>query len=526
MTVDDPRAGSAKLGMVLAMWAECQPDVPAVRSEAGNRSFAELNANVNRLSRALRRSGVADGTSVVVLCSNRPEFVESFAATQRTGLRVTPIDWHLTGEEAGYIVDDCGAEVIIADVRFAEAAIEAAGAARNTPLRIAVGGEIPGFVLYDDLLAGESAEDIDDAVLGTQMMYTSGTTGRPKGVLRDRNAAQSATVVQLVPVAGYRQGVDVHLCTGPLYHAAPLNFSITAPLSAGAGVVLMDGWDAERALDLIDRHGVTHTHMVPTMFQRLLSLPAETRRRYDVTSLRFVIHGAAPCPIQLKKEMIDWWGPIIHEYYAATEGVGALVDSREWLRRPGTVGRPATPDHVRVLDDDGHDVAPGDLGTLYIKAPEHGRFRYHHAPEKTRAAYRGDWYTLGDIGYLDADGWLFLTDRTVDLIVSGGVNIYPAEVESVLCSHPRVDDAAVIGVPSGSDMGEDVLAIVALRPDPAPSSGSESAIGARELIEYCRAHLAGYKCPRNVEVVAELPRTDSGKLLKETLRAERRDQIT
>ena len=520
MSDADPRAGSAKLGMVLAMWAERQPDLVAIRSESGNRSFRELNENTNRLARGLRRRGAGAGTSVALLCANRPEFVESFAATQRTGMRVTPIDWHLAAGEAAYIVEDCEASVLIADARFAATASQIAEQVPGLEVHVAIDGAIEGFEPYSELLAEASGSDLDEPVLGNQMMYTSGTTGRPKGVLRDSSAPQSATVVQLVPTAAYRPGEDLHLCTGPLYHAAPLNFSITAPLSAGVGVELMARWDAERALDLIDTAGVTHTHMVPTMFQRLLALPAEQRSARDVGSLRFVIHGAAPCPIAVKRAMIDWWGPVIHEYYAATEGVASIVDSADWLEHPGTVGRPRSPDHVRVLDEAGRDVPPGEVGALYIKAPASGRFRFHNAPDKTASTYLDDWYSLGDVGYLDGDGWLYLTDRTTDLIISGGVNVYPAEVEAALLLHPEVADVAVIGVPSRSDMGEDVLALV----EPTPSADDGGLVA--RLLDHCREHLAGYKCPRRIEIVDDLPRRDNGKLAKGPLRSAWRAQTT
>jgi long-chain acyl-CoA synthetase len=283
------------------------------------------------------------------------------------------------------------------------------------------------------------------------------------------------------------------------------------------GVVLMDGWSPSQTLALIAEHRVTHSHMVPTMFHRLLTLPEEERAAADVSSLRLVLHGAAPCPVAVKQAIIDWWGPVLLEYYAATEGVGTFVTSTDWLTRPGTVGKPAAADHIRILDPvSGDDRPAGEVGTVYIKAPDQGRFDYFGDPDKTAGSYRGDYFTMGDVGYLDEDGYLFLTDRSADLIISGGVNVYPAEVEAELLGHPAVGDAAVIGVPD-PEWGETVVAVVELR-----EGVTASADLTEDLIDHCRAHLARFKCPRRVDFVDHLPRTDSGKLYKRRLRDEYR----
>jgi long-chain acyl-CoA synthetase len=502
--------------MLLAWWAERQPDVPAVTGPGptDGRTFAQLNARANQLVRALRRLGVEDGDGVALLCPNRPEFVEVAAATQRAGLRLTTVNWHLTGDEAGYIVADSEARVLVADAALADIAVGAIAQAQDCPVRLAVGGAIEGFRPYEDELAAEDPADIDDPSTGSTMLYTSGTTGRPKGVYR-REAAPSATAA--LNLFGYRPGEDRHLTTGPLYHAAPLAFSLLVPLTYGVGVVLMDQWDAEEALRLIEQHRITHTHMVPIMFHRLLSLPAEVRDRYDVSSLRSVLHGAAPCPIAVKRALIEWLGPIVWEYYAATEGTGSFVDPKTWLDRPGTVGKPAD-GQVMIGDEVGRELPTGDVGLVYLKAPATGRFEYFKDEGKTASTYRGDHFTLGDVGYLDDDGYLYLTDRTANLIISGGVNIYPAEIDAVLVEHPAVADVATIGIPD-PEWGEQVLAVVELQPG---TTGSAEL--AAELVEHCRGRLAHFKCPKRIDFTAELPRQDNGKIYKRLLRDRYREQ--
>jgi long-chain acyl-CoA synthetase len=511
---DEAINAAADRGMLPSFWASERADELALISEAGNRTYNELNANANRLVRALRARGLREGDGVALMCANRPEFVETLAATQRAGLRLTTINWHLTGDEAGYIVDDSEAKAFVADERFASPARRAVELAPGLRALLAVGGAIDGFDTWDKVLAAEEPSDIDDPTAGGTMLYTSGTTGHPKGVRRANDARASLVVARQTQ---YRADRHVHLCTGPLYHAAPLAFSLAAPAAMGVPVVLMDGWSAERTLELIARHGVTHTHMVPTMFHRLLSLPGDVKSRYDISSLIFVIHGAAPCPVDVKRRLIEWLGPIVWEYYAATEGAGTLVGADEWLRKPGTVGKVTPADHVRILDEDGADVPAGAIGTVYLKAPE-SRFEYFKAPAKTEGVYRGAYFTLGDVGYVDEDGYLFLTDRSAHLIISGGVNIYPAEVEAALLGHPAVGDVGVVGQPD-DDWGEIVVAAVETQPGVVGSP----ALG-DELIEWCRDRIAHYKCPRRIVFLEQLPRHDNGKLYKHQLREQLRKE--
>ena len=495
-------------GMALAYHAAQQPKATAVVSRFGERTFAELNANANRLLRLLRARGLKAGDAVAVVSRNRPEFVEALAAALRGGLRFTPVNFHLTAEEAGYVIDNCEAKAVIYDSALGTAS-EAVGHAANCAVRLSLGGRIDGFEDYAESIAPLDGSDITDPTRGGTMLYTSGTTGRPKGVYRKQQVVvRSGAQGQ----AGGEPGA-VNLCTGPMYHAAPLVFNVTAPLNAGASLVLMDRWDAEETLRLIDEHRVTHTHMVATMFHRLLQLPDAVKQQYDISSLRYVVHGAAPCPVHVKRAMIEWLGPVVNEYYAATEGGNNFtIDSETWLRKPGSVGKTPTPENTRIVNDDGNEVAQGETGYIYFRAPEVGRFEYFKSPEKTAETYRGDWFTLGDMGYLDEDGFLFLNGRSAETIISGGVNIYPQEVDEVLLSHPAVLDACTVGVPN-EEWGEEVKAVVQLRPgqDATPAL-------AEAIIGHAKARLAAFKCPRSVDFVDDLPRLPSGKIQRRLVR--------
>jgi long-chain acyl-CoA synthetase len=504
-------------GMRLAHWARIQPEVLAVQSIWGDRTFGELNANSNRLARALRARGLRDGDGVAIVCSNRPEFAEVVHACLRAGLRYTPVNWHLTPDEVAYIVGDSQAKALFGDTRFAELMTKAADLSPNAKVRLAIGGEIVGFEGYDAALSAEDGSDITDPKPGFRMLYTSGTTGRPKGVLRPLNYATGLIGLTSAPQYGPGKG-QLNLCTGPMHHGGPLVYSMAVPISHGVGTVLMDKWDAAEALRLIEQHRVTHTHMVPTMFHRMLRLPEEARSDADVSSMQYIAHGAAPCTVAIKKAMIDWFGPILWEYYAATEGGGASVSPEQWLKKPGTVGKPLTDDHVQIMDDEGKACPPYQPGTIYLKVLEGSDFEYFNDPVKTESAHRGTLFTVGDVGYLDEDGFLFLTDRSADLIVRGGVNIYPAEAEAVLLQHSAVRDVAVVGVPS-AEWGEEVKGVVEPIADEPPADLE------RELIDFCRARLAGFKCPRSIDIVDRLPRSDNGKLYKRRLRERYRGGI-
>ena len=499
------------VGMTVSVWAQVAPDRLAVDSYAGARTYGELNANANRLARLLRAAGIGAGDGVAMLISNRSEFCEVNYACQRIGARLTPINWHLVGEEVAYIVEDSEARALIADVRFAAAAIEAAASDR-LDVKLAVGGAIDGFDDYVTALAGHDASDIDEPVLGSHMLYTSGTTGRPKGVYRRQQSPVQPLVVVMQETAAFRPGEDLALCTGPGYHAAPLALNILFPIGSGVGVVLMDRWDAEETLRLVEERKITHTHLVPTMFHRLLQLPDTVRRRHDTSSLRWLLHGAAPCPPELKRGVIDWLGPVLYEYYAATEGGGVFSTSADWLKKPGTVGRACEGVVMEIHDEDHRSLPPGEVGTVYFRAPEVGRFEYFKDTKKTASAYHDDFYTMGDHGYVDEDGYLFLTGRSAEQIISGGVNIYPAEIDAVLVTHPAVYDVATIGVPN-QEWGEEVKAVVQLREDYKPSPEM-----AETLIAYCGEHLARYKVPRSIDFVADLPRMASGKVQRGVIR--------
>jgi acyl-CoA synthetase (AMP-forming)/AMP-acid ligase II len=505
----------------VAVHAEKHPDRIAVILGNGEwrETYGELEQRSRRLAHLLRGRGLVRGSCVAALLDNTdPAFWDLYWACHRIGLYFTPVNWHLQEDEIRYIVDDCDADALFASRRFAEQAARVAPRCPKLRLRILTAGEAEGF----EALAAALSDAPEDAPLeqqreGAVMLYSSGTTGRPKGVRRELpdvppGDPSVANVSRgLLGLFGIGEG-DRYLCPAPLYHAAPIGFS-GGHLRIGASVVVMSHFDPELALRIIQDQRVTSSQWVPTHFRRLLQLPEAVRRRYDLSSLRVAIHAAAPCPIPVKRAMIEWWGDAILEYYAGTEGGGTKIAAKEWLAHEGSVGRHWAGGKVWILDEEGREVTqPGVEGAIYFEAPATGRFAYHKDAKKTESTYRGNLFTIGDIGYLDAEGYLFLTDRQSNMIISGGVNIYPQETENHLLMHPKVDDVAVIGVPD-EEMGEAVKAVVI------PVEGAEPGPALeRELIEYCRAGIAHYKCPRTVDFAAELPRTATGKMAKRALR--------
>ena len=507
--MDQELMAATAQGMALAYHASQSPEQTAVVTSTDTWSFAALNARVNQLARLLREHDVGPGDAIAIVTKNRHEFVEAFFAGLRTGVRITPVNWHLSAEETGYIVDNCEAKAVIYDATL-ETGVAALDFAPACQLKLAVGGAVEGFEDYELELAKFDSKDIGLPVRGTQMLYTSGTTGRPKGVYRKEMPTARSNAQALM--AGDAQN-DKCLCTGPAYHAAPLAFNVISPLNAGIGIVMMDKWDPLEALRLIEAHKITHTHMVATMFHRLLALTEQERNRYDLSSLEVVLHGAAPCPVHIKKAMIEWLGPVIVEYYAATEGGNNfIIDSATWLQKPGSVGRSPDPDRTKILDDDGEPVAVGMSGTIYFKAPEVGRFEYFKAEEKTSESYSGDWFTLGDMGYFDEDGYLYLNGRSAETIISGGVNIYPQQIDEQIGQHEAVFDVCTVGVPS-DEWGEAVKSIVQLHPDITPSDDL-----AEDILAFAREKLPGYQQPRSVDFVESLPRLPSGKIQRRIVR--------
>ena len=507
---DVPVEEAALNGMAIAVHAAAKASRPAVTDMQGNSlTWGELNDQANQLASYWREQGLGVGSAVALLCSNRVEFALAFMAAFRSGIRVTPINWHLTGEEIGYIVDNCDADMLLADGLYAGKAQEAASQSSRLKQRLSIGPAIPGFDPLPDAIATQPTGNISEPVHGGGMLYTSGTTGRPKGVFREE---RPATLPDFSEMA-FATGNEVALCTGPAYHAAPLVIDVLTPLISGASIVFMDRWEPEQNLQLIQERKITHCHMVATMFHRLLQLDEAVRRQYDISSLKRVMHGAAPCPVHVKQAMIEWFGPVLVEYYAATEGGGGfLIDSHEWLKKPGSVGRPGPEFDNKILDDEGGEVPQGEVGTIYMRAPDAGRFRYYKDEGKTASSYRGDYFTLGDMGYFDEDGYLFLTGRTAELIISGGVNIYPQEVDSGIMQHPAVLDVCTIGVPN-DEWGEEVKSVVQLNEGFAPSDAL-----AEDLIAFARTKVAHYKCPKSIDFADELPRLPTGKIQRRVVR--------
>lgn len=492
-------------GMGIAFHARNYPERKAVVSEHGQRTFKELNENCNRYAKFLIDQKVMPGEAVAVLCKNRPEFLEALFGPIRVGLRITPINWHLKPEEICYIVEDCEAKVLVSDALFADA-IEAVRKQLPEVTILSVGGESPHALSYEKSLSQYDGADVKNPIAGKSMLYTSGTTGRPKGVFRKENPPPSQTEQLTLETANFNPDTDFSICPGPAYHAAPLGLSINISLMAGVGVYLMDKWDPEKMLALIEEYRCTHTHMVATMFHRILRLPEHVRANYDISSLKWILHGAAPCPVEVKKAMLDYVGPVIFEYYAATEGGGCFIKPEEWAKKPGSVGMANVGTEVIVLDEEHEPVEQGKEGTIYFSAPATGRFEYYKSREKTSGAYWGDFFTMGDIGFRDQDGYFFLTGRSADTIISGGTNIYPQEIDNVLLKHSQVAEVCCVGVPN-EDWGEEVKAVINLEP------GSDIDLVKKELLALSESELASFKRPKSFEFWDEvLPRLPSGKI--------------
>ncbi len=499
--------------------AQARPHDLAVVDRHRQLTWAEFDARVNQLGRLLQNAGLQPGDHMAMVMSNRSEFAEVLGACIKTGIKVTPVNWHFTPDEATYVIADCGAKALIVDEAYVDLGLPAT---QTTTFDLALITGTTGtgpFRSYEEALIEASAAVLPvDGPAGAFMLYTSGTTGRPKGVERDM-AGAGATPESLVggmTLLGGALGVHpggAHHVTGPLYHAAPLGFS-TMAFNLGATLVLMDRWTPETCLELLTEHRITSTHLVPTMFIRLLRLGDAARAAFDPSHLQCVLHGAAPCPQWAKQAMIDWWGPVITEYYGATEGGITVIDAEDWLTHPGSVGRTLPVHTAHARHDDGRVLPAGETGTIYFTSLlGTDTFRYHNDAAKTAAAHAEPGvFTLGDIGHVDADGYVWLTDRKNDLIIAGGVNIYPAEIEQVLSSHPAVADVGVFGIPN-DEWGEEVKAAVELLPGHEPTAAL-----AEELIRHCREHLAAYKVPRSVDFEDELPRHPTGKLYKRLLR--------
>jgi long-chain acyl-CoA synthetase len=479
-------------------------------------TYGELEARSNRLAHLLRDHGLRRLDHYSIYMENNARYVECCAAGERSGRYYTCVNSYLTTEELAYILNNSESKVLITSQAKREVALSALPLCPRIELCLVVDGPGEGDRVLNlgQATAGLPATPIADEWLGTAMLYSSGTTGRPKGIVRplpEQPPAQQLPIFTFLEKLWQYRPDMIYLSPAPLYHSAP-QAAVNLTIRMGGTAVIMERFDAETYLQLVEKHRVTHSQLVPTMFSRLLKLPEAARKRHDLSSLEIAIHAAAPCPVQVKEQMIEWWGPIIHEYYGATEGLGfTACDSREWLAHRGTVGRVLLGE-LHVLDDNMKELPVGTPGTLWFKTAT--PFEYFNDPARTREARSpdGTMSTVGDVGYVDRDGYLYLTDRATFMIISGGVNIYPQECENLLITHPKVADAAVFGVPN-VDLGEEVKAVVQLIPDVAPGPGI-----AEELIAFCGRHLARQKVPRSIDFEPVLPRLPTGKLYKRLLR--------
>ena len=502
-------------------WAREFPSKPAVIDAASGRarSYGELNDRSNQLAQLMWQRGLRRGDHVSIFMENNLAYFDVVWAAFRSGLYLTTVNRYLTGEEAGYIVDNSESKVLVASRALAETAAQIADHAPNCSTWLMADGAVDGFEDLEQAIAAQPKAPLDEEPAGAFMLYSSGTTGRPKGIIRP--LPEGSIAQDNSPVGGLQQalwGFDenaVYLSPAPLYHSAPIGFCQSVQ-SLGGTVVMLNRFDPVQALQAIEDHRVTHSQWVPTMFTRMLKLPEEDRSAFDLSSHRVAIHAAAPCPQEVKRRMFDWWGPILYEYYGGTEMNGFThCNPEEWLAHPGTVGK-ALLGTMHVCAEDGRELPNGEPGIVYFELPEMP-FAYLKDPQKTKDAQHPqhpNWTALGDVGYVDDEGYLYLTDRATFMIISGGVNIYPQEIEDALVMHPKIADVAVIGVPN-PEMGEEVKAVV----QPTAGVTGDDALAA-ELIAYAREHIAHYKCPKSVDFRDELPRLPTGKLYKRLLKDE------
>jgi long-chain acyl-CoA synthetase len=499
-------------------WGRAQEDpgwIAVIEPDGTEHAAGDLLGRVNQLTHALRARGLKPGDGIASLLPNGVAPVELYLAALQAGWYLTPINWHFTAPEAAYIAADCGAKAFFVHEQFAQLGTDTADQA-GLPADIRFSyGEVAGFIPVTDLLAGQPESMPADRTAGMTMHYTSGTTGRPKGVRRGLSGMDPddamALASFLLQFFGVTEGQpNAHLLTSPNYHTAVTVFGGGA-LHMGHTLVCMDGWNAEQALALVQRYKVTNSHMVPTQFKRMLSLPDEVKAKYDLSSMRWLIHAAAPCPIGIKQQMLDWWGDCVWEYYAATEGGGTIASPQDWRAHPGTVGNAWPISELLIADEEGNACPTGSPGTIYMKMGV-AEFEYYGDEAKTKANRLHGYFTVGDIGYLDEDGYLFLCDRKSDMIISGGANIYPAEIEAEIIMNPKVADVAVFGIPD-EDWGEQIKAVVQAAEGVEP--GDELAA---EILASLEGRLAKMKWPKSIDFSAELPRDPSGKLLKRRLR--------
>ncbi len=502
-------------------FAETTPDKPAlIMAGSGERmTYRELNDRSNQLAQLLHAEGLQVGDRFAIWAENVLDYFVGYWAAHRSGLYYTAVNRFLSAEEGGFILSDSGSKALITTPRYKDVANEALKQAPNCTIKLMVGGSDEAYRDFDKALDAFPAEPLENEPLGSIMLYSSGTTGQPKGIKRPLTGLPVQESPMFPSMMGRLVGGfgedTIYLCPAPLYHAAPLSWSAGLH-EVGGTAVIMEKFDPLQCLEYIERYKVTAVQVVPTMFVRMLKLPEKDRSRYDLSSLKFCVHAAAPCPLEVKQQMLDWWGPIIFEYYAGTEGNGmTFIGPEDWLAHPGSVGKPMM-GVLHICDDEGNELPTGDAGTIYFEN-ETMPFEYHGAPEKTRAAQHPEhpnWSALGDVGYIDDDGFLFLTDRKAFMIISGGVNIYPQEIEDCLIMHDKVADVAVFGLPD-EEMGEFVQAVV----QPADGVEGDDELAA-ELVAYMRNSIAHYKVPKVVDFRAELPRLPTGKLYKRILKDE------